>query len=145
MGIIVAVASDLLGDSLAAGCAGAVLGGVPSTAYALATGGDPLEATLAAGTLLLGEEHRQGRLLAAVPVHVAISLGWAAVLAGTLPRRRTVLAGAAAGLAIALLDLGLVGRGRPRLRALPLGPQLADHATFGAVVGVVIARRRARR
>jgi hypothetical protein len=140
------VASDLLGDSLAAGCAGAVLGGLPSTAYALAAGGDPLEATLAAGTLLLGDEHRRARLLlAAVPVHVAISLGWAAVLVGTLPRRRTVLAGAGAGLAIALLDLGLVGRGHPRLRALPLGPQLADHAAFGAVVGLVVARRRARR
>jgi hypothetical protein len=140
------VASDLLGDALAAGCAGALLGGVPSTAYALATGGDPLEATLAAGTLLLPNERRRGRLLlAAVPAHLAISLGWAAVLAATLPRRRTALGGAAAGLAIAALDLGVLARPFPRLRSLPLAPQLADHAAYGAVVGAVLARRRARR
>jgi hypothetical protein len=140
------VASDLLGDALAAGFAGAVLGGVPSTAYALATGRDPLEATVAAGTLLLPHERRPGRLLlAGAATHVAISLGWAAVLASTLPRRRTVVAGAAVGLAIAVLDLGVLGRRFPRLRALPLGPQLADHAAYGAVVGAVLARRRAHR
>lgn len=140
------MASDLLGDALAAGCAGALLGGVPSTAYALATGGDPFEATVAAGTLLLPDERRHGRLLlAAVPTHLAISLGWAAVLAATLPHRRTALAGAAAGLAIAALDLGVLARPFPRLHVLPLAPQFADHAAYGAVVGAVLARRRARR
>jgi hypothetical protein len=139
-------ARNLLGDTIGAGSAAAILSGLPSTAYALARGRDPLEATLAAGALLLPDERRPGRLLlAAVPAHLAISLGWAALLAATLPRHRTTLAGAAAGLAIAAIDLGVLARSHPRVRALPLGPQLADHAAYGAIVGAVVARRRARR
>ena len=59
-------------------------------------------------------------LLAAVPVHLALSLGWALLLARVLPRRHTVAWATAAGLAIAALDLGVVGRRFPRIRALPL-------------------------
>jgi hypothetical protein len=133
----------LLADAAIAGGLAAVVSGVPSTVHALATGRDPLEATLAAGTLLRPHETRTSRLLvAAVPVHVAISLGWALVLARTLPRRHTALAGAAAGLAIAAVDLGTVGRMNRRIRALPLFPQLADHVAYGAAVGAVLARRR---
>jgi hypothetical protein len=112
----------------------AVLSGIPSTVHALASGRDPLEATLAAGSILLPRETRHRRLVAAaVPVHVALSLGWTVVLdrAGV----RGTRAGAAAGLAIAALDLGVVGRRIPRIRALPLLPQVADHAAFGAVAG----------
>ena len=128
---------------VAAGAVAAAVGGVPSTAHALATGRDPLEATLAAGSLLLPRETRRARLfLAAAPVHLALSLGWAFVLARTLPRRRTPIAGAAAGLAIAALDLGVVGRRYPRIRALPLTPQVADHVLYGATVGLVLARAR---
>ena len=115
----------------------AVLSGIPSTAHALLTGTDPLEPTLAAGSILLPGERRRGRLVAAaVPVHVGLSLGWALVLdrAGVRGARR----GAAAGLAIAVVDLGLVGRRIPRIRALPLLPQLADHAAFGAVAGALL-------
>jgi hypothetical protein len=135
-----------IADALVAGAVAAALGGVPSTVHALTRGRDPFEATLAAGSLLLPHEHRRGRLLAAsLPVHLGISLGWAAVLAAALPRRRTVLAGAAAGLAIAAFDLGVVGRRFPRVRELPLVPQLADHVAFGALVGAVLRRRRSRR
>jgi hypothetical protein len=56
-----------------------------------------------------------------------------------------VLAGGLAGLGIAALDLGIVGRRVQRVRALPLAPQLADHAAYGAAVGWVLARRRERR
>jgi hypothetical protein len=85
--------------------------GAPSTLHAVATRRDPLEATLAAGRLLLPAERRRSRLvLAALPVHLALSLGWAFVLARVLPLRRPLLEGAAAGAAIAALDLGLVGR-----------------------------------
>jgi hypothetical protein len=137
---------DLLADAAAAGGVAAIVSGAPSTLYALATGGDPLEATLAAGTLLLPGETRPTRLLAAaIPVHIALSFGWALPLAAMLPRRRTALAGAAAGLVIAALDLGTVGRRNPRVRALPLLPQLADHVAYGATVGAVVARRRGRR
>ncbi len=108
--------------------------------HALATGQDPLEATLAAGSMLLpGQSRRAILLAAAVPVHLALSLGWALALerAGVRGARR----GALAGLAIAALDLGVVGRRFPRVRALPLGPQLADHVAFGAVAGWFLARR----
>jgi hypothetical protein len=121
-----------------AGLVAAVVSGLPSTLASMAAGRDPLEATKAAGTLLLPEDAPPLALVAAAcPVHFAVSLGWAAVLERTLPRRNRVLAGAAAGLAIAALDLGIVGRRFPAIRALPLGPQLADHALFGATVAWV--------
>jgi len=93
--------------------------------------------------MLVPGENRRGRLVAAaVPVHLALSLSWAIVLAGCLPRRTSVAGGAAAGLAIAALDLGLVARRFPRVGALPLLPQLADHAMYGATVAAVLERRR---
>ena len=122
------------------------MSGGPSTLHALLTRRDPLQAPVAAGSLLLRDEDRRGRLvLAAVPVHLVVSLGWALVLARLLPRERTVAAGAAAGLAIAVFDLGLIGRRYPKIRALPLVPQLLDHVAFGAAVGAVLERRRSRR
>jgi hypothetical protein len=131
-----------LADGVLAGAVAAVLSGIPSTVHAVVTGRDPLEATLAAGSLLLPEETRPERLLAAaVPVHLALSLGWGVVLARVLPRRPSLFAGAAAGLAIAALDLGVAGRRVPRVRALPLGGQLADHAVYGIVVAAVLHRR----
>ncbi len=118
----------------------AVLSGTPSTLVALASGRDPLEAALAAGSILLPRETSHARLVAAaVPVHLALSLGWTLALdrAGV----RTVRRGALAGLAIAVLDLGVVGRRFPRVRALPLVPQLADHAAYGAIAGSLLGRR----
>ena len=121
-----------------------MVSGAPSTLYAVAAGRDPLEASLAAGSLLLPGEDRRGRLLlAAIPVHLTVSLAWAVVLAALLPPRRPVALGAVAGLAIAAIDLGLVGRRFRRIRALPLLPQLADHVAYGATVGAVLARCRA--
>lgn len=132
-----------LPDWVAAGLVAAVVSGAPSTAHALVTGRDPLEATLAAGSLLLPGETRRTRLLgAALPVHLAVSLGWALALEWALPRRRTTLWGALAGLGIAAFDLGVAGRLFPRVRALPLAPQLADHALYGATVGAVLNARR---
>ncbi len=131
-------------DGLAAGAVAAIVSGLPSTVHALAAGRDPLEATLAAGSILLPNETRRLHLfLAAAPVHLSISLGWGLVLARVLPRRPSVASGAAAGLAIAALDLGVIGRRFPRIRALPLVPQLADHIVFGATVAAVLARRQA--
>ena len=121
-----------------------MLSGAPSTLHALATGRDPLEAALAAGSILLPRETRRGRLLAAaLPVHLALSLGWALALdrAGVRGAGR----GALAGLAIGVVDLSLAARVLPRIRALPVLPQLADHAAYGAVVGRVLARATAER
>jgi hypothetical protein len=130
-------------DAVAAGAVAALDGGAPSTVWALASGADPLEPTLAAGSLLLPNERRRARLvLAAVPVHLAFSLGWAFVLQRVLPRRHAVAAGIVAGAAIATLDLGLAGRSFARTRTLPLAPQVADHLAYGATVGYVLQRRR---
>jgi hypothetical protein len=134
-----------LADALAAGAVAAVLSGAPSTLHALLTGRGPLEASLAAGTLLLPRERRPARLLPAAAVaHVALSLGWAAVLAAVLPRRHATAAAVAAGLAIAALDLGVVGRRFERIRALPLAPQVLDHVAYAVTVAVVLERRRRR-
>jgi hypothetical protein len=134
-----------LSNAVLAGGIAAVVSGLPSTLHALRTGGNTLEAYLAAGTLLLCDEQRTHRLLpAASLVHASMSLGWALVLAATLPARRTALAGGLAGAAIAALDLGRVGRRLPRIRKLPVLPQLADHVAYGAVVGSVLAGRAGR-
>lgn len=118
--------------------AAAALSGVPSTAWNLARGRDPLEATKAAGTLVLPDDAQPWALVAAAaPVHLGVSLLWTVVLARTLPARNRVAWGAAGGLAIAALDLGVIGRRYPAIRKLPLAPQLADHALFGAVVGAL--------
>ena len=128
-------------DAIAAGTWAAVLSGAPSTVHALATGRDPLAATKAAGAILLpGSRRALPLVLAAVPVHLAFSLGWALVLERL--GARGPARGAAAGLAIAALDLGVVGRRLPRVHALPLVPQILDHLAYGAVVGAVLQRRR---
>src|SRR5919202_1537039 len=106
-----------MGRGIRAGAVAAVASGLPSTAYALASGRDPLEATLAAGSIVLPNEHRRNVLLAAaVPVHFAISIGWAVAL-----------------------DRGVIGRRYPRMRALPFVPQLADHVAYGAIVGALLS------
>ncbi|HVE92148.1 MAG TPA: hypothetical protein VNE62_07595 [Actinomycetota bacterium] len=133
-------------DIAAAAAVAAVVSGVPSTVYAIATGRPVLEATQAAGSMVLPRETRQAVLVAAAaPLHVALSAFWATVLAASLPRRRPVLWGAVGGTAIAALDLGVIGRRFPRIRALPAGAQIADHVVFGAAVATVLARRSRRR
>jgi hypothetical protein len=134
---------DLAGDALAAGLAGAVLAGIPSTAWSLARGDDVLDGARAAGAILLPHEQRTLPLLAAaVPVHVALSLGWAGVLAAALPRRAEPASGVVAGLGIAALDLVVIGRRIPAIRALPQGRQWADHVAYGLAAGVALRLRR---
>ena len=125
-------------DRAAAGLIAAVVSGAPSTLHALATGRDPLAATRAAGSILLPSERRRAPLLAAATlVHLSLSLFWASLL----PRRAGPLRGALFGLGIAALDLGVLGRRFPQIRALPLAPQIADHALFGAVAACVINKK----
>ncbi len=82
---------------------------------------------------------------------IGMSSGAAMAWVVDLTRNRKEQRGAAistgaifAGLAIAALDLGVLGRRFPRVRALPIGPQLADHALYGVVVASILARRRGR-
>jgi hypothetical protein len=123
----------VLRRGLLAGAVAGIVSGAPSTADALWRGDELTSATRAAGTLL-------GRpsLPRAALAHLALSLGWGVVLAAGLPRRAGPSVGAAAGAVIAGVDLGLVGRRFPAIAALALGPQLADHLVYGAVVGLVL-------
>src|SRR5258705_10079876 len=131
---------------LRAGAVAGALSGVPSTVHAVATGGSPFDALRAAGTLLLADDASSSAHAAAgVVAHGAISLGWGVVLAAVLPRRHTVVWGALAGLAVAGLDLGVLARRWPRIRALPLLPQVADHIAYGAIVGAELSRGAPRR
>ncbi|KOV85458.1 hypothetical protein ADL03_12105 [Nocardia sp. NRRL S-836] len=116
----------------------AVASGLPSTLHALATGADPLQATKAAASLAPLARQRPGSAtLAGTPlrgaiVHVAVSAWWSFVL--TRLRVRGVLGGAVAGLLIAALDLEVIGRRYPEVRALPRVPQWLDHVAFGVLV-----------
>ena len=126
-----------------AGAVASVPSGIPSTVHAFWTGRDLLDTVRAAGSLLAPGPTSDGRLIASgVVAHMGISLGWGAVLAMVLPRKAPAAWGAAAGLAIAGLDLGIVGRRLPQVRALPALPQIADHLAYGAIVGALLARRR---
>ena len=128
---------------LVAGLAAAAVSGAPSTLITLARGEDLLESGRAAGTILLGERVPGPLLLAAaVPVHLAVSVGWALVLDAVVPPGREVGACVAGGLAIAALDLEVIGRRFPRVRALPQPRQWADHLAYGLTVGLLLRRLR---
>jgi hypothetical protein len=113
-----------------------VLSGGPSTVITIARGQNLLDSTRAAGTLL-------GRpsLVRGAVAHVLITLFWTGALAALLPKRRPVLEGLAAGVAIAALDLGVIGRRFPQIGALDAGPQVLDHLAFGVVASVVLSSR----
>jgi hypothetical protein len=134
-------------DALAAGACAALFSGIPSTLYAWFTGGDVMEATRAAGAMLIPASSSDRELvLAAALVHVAVSLFWTAVLVPVLPRRHTVAWATCALAGVALLDLRVIGRLFPEILALAFWPQFADHLAFGALLGGVLAyRRRTRR
>jgi hypothetical protein len=118
-----------------AGTVAATCGGVPSTVYALATGGDLLQATRAAATLVPG---RRGVVTGAA-VHVLVSAGWTAALAAVDRRHRLgPLGGGAAGMLIAAFDLEVAGRSNSAISSLPRLPQWLDHVAFGAIVGALL-------
>ena len=133
--------TDNIRQGLRAGLVAALVSGAPSTVYSIAARRDPLEATLAAGSMLLPDEKRRPYLVgAAVPVHFALSAFWGVILAVFLPRPRRLLTGAIAGLMIGFIDLFVVGRRFPRIRALPTVPQFADHVAFGVTVARMLER-----
>ena len=95
------------------------------------------QATCAAGTLV-----PPGRpdLIRGAAVHAGVSALCGELLARTLPQRRATLWGAGAGLAIGVLNVGVIGRRFPAIAALPLVPQLADHVAFGAIFAFIVDR-----
>jgi hypothetical protein len=100
------------------------------------------DATRAVGTLVPPGRPGFGRGLV---VHAAISLLCGEALARTLPREHRAEWGAGAGLAIGVVNVGVIGRSFPAIRALPLVPQLADNVMFGTVFAIVLARRERQR
>jgi hypothetical protein len=105
-----------------------------------------LEGGRAAGAMVLPHERRTVVLLTiAAPVHLAIALGWAAVMTVALPHGGEPARGVVGGMMIATLDLALIGRRIPSIAALPQGRQWADHAAYGLAVGMVLRARRSRR
>jgi hypothetical protein len=130
---------------IAGGCA-ALLSGIPSTVHAWWTGGDVLEATRAAGAMLIPAGSSDAALFAAAAiVHLAVSMFWAAVLVRLLPPRHVLIGSLLALAAIAILDLKIIGPLFPEVYALPFWPQFADHLAFGAVFGAALAWRIRRR
>jgi len=123
---------------LAAVLAG-LAGGVPSTLYAIATGGDWLHSIHAVAAIVNAENLTMGwRISVAAAVHFAISLMWASALVAILPRRHTVLWASAAGVVIAVIDLRVLAPiFFPEVASLSFWPQLADHIVWGASVGAV--------
>ncbi|HKO67903.1 MAG TPA: hypothetical protein VJU53_08870 [Burkholderiaceae bacterium] len=130
-------------DALVAGAFAALLSGIPSTLYAWATGGDVMEATRAAGAMLIPATSAERELvIAAAIVHINVSLFWTAVLVVLLPHRHIFIGSIVALAFIAILDLRVIGQLFPEIRALSFWPQFADHLAFGAVLGGVLAYRR---
>jgi hypothetical protein len=122
----------------------AVLSGAPSTLDALRRQRElrsaviyVRDATRAVGTLV--PPGRPGFVRGAV-IHVGISVLCGEALARTLPERHSTTWGAAAGLALGVVNVGLIGRRFPAIAALPLVPQLADNVAFGAVFAFVVDR-----
>jgi hypothetical protein len=123
----------------------ATFSGAPSTLHALLSGRSfrstvryVYDATCAVGTLV--PPGRPGFIRGAV-AHLGISVAFGEAFARTLPQRRSVVWGAAAGLAIGVVNVGVIGRRFPAIRALPLIPQLADNVAFGVLFAVVADRR----
>lgn len=124
--------------------AATLLGGVPSTAWALISGGDVLEPTRAAGSMLLPGETSSARLVAAAAfVHPVVSAFWSLVLWRLLPRRAALGWALLAAVLIALLDLKVIAPlFFPRVAALDFWPQLADHLMWGAGFAIALDWRR---
>jgi len=123
----------------------ATLSGVPSTLHAFIRGGTlrsatayVYDATSAVGTLV--PPGRRGFVRGLV-VHLAISMLCGEALARTLPREHRTEWGAAAGLMIGVVNVGVIGRSFPAIRNLPLAPQLADNMTFGTLFAMTLDRR----
>jgi hypothetical protein len=120
-----------------------VFSGLPSTLYALVSGADPLEATRAAGAMLVpGSADTPTVVAAAALVHPAVSLFWAAVFGCLLPRRRVTLWAVTGSAAVAWLDLRVIAPLLfPAVAALPFWPQFTDHLMWGALLGAMLQLR----
>jgi hypothetical protein len=133
-------------DLLLAWLVATVFSGLPSTLHALATDADALEATRAAGAMLLpGATDTATLFLAAAVVHPLVSLFWTVVFGFLLPTRHPVAGAVIGSAAVALLDLrGIAPLFFPAVAALPFWPQVADHLMWGLLLGGTLRYRQLR-
>jgi hypothetical protein len=117
-------------------------GGIPSTLYAIASGGDWLESMNAVAAIVNAENPSiVWRVSVAAAIHFTISFVFASTLLAILPHRRTLLWASACGAVIAVIDLLLLAPILFHEIAAPsFWPQLADHVVWGVVVGAFAAR-----
>jgi hypothetical protein len=121
-----------------------VLSGAPSVTTALARGSVRgavrygIDATTAIGTVV--PPGRPGFVRGAA-VHMVISVAAAELLGYTLPRERSVLWGAGAGLILGVVNVAVIARlFYPAVAELELPPQIADNIAFGVVFAAVADR-----
>jgi len=118
-------------------------GGLPSTTLA-ALQGRPvvaygLDTTRRVGVLV--PPFRRG-FARGVLAHAVISVVAGEVLAATLPRPRSIAWGAAAGLVMGIVNVGVIGRRIPAIAELPLAPQLADNIAFGMIFAAIVDHKK---
>jgi hypothetical protein len=123
-----------------------LLSGLPSTTHALLTGGDPFEATRAAGAMLISASASPLALFAAAAiVHSVVSLLWTVLFGLFLPERHVLPWALMGSSLVAWLDLQLIAPlFFPSVAALPFWPQFADHLMWGLCLGTVLWWRRER-
>jgi hypothetical protein len=73
-------------------------------------------------------------------LHVGISVLCGEALARMVPETNSVIWSAGAGLAIGVINVGMIGRRFPAIAALPFVPQVADNVAFGALFAFVVDR-----
>jgi hypothetical protein len=128
---------------LEATAAAGVLAGAPSLVVALSREGVAgtwryaVCATRAIGVLV---PPGRPNLLAGAVTHFAISAAAGEVFGRLLPVRHSLAWGAAGGAAMGLVNVGLIGRRFPAIRALPFGRQVADNVAFGVIFAAVADR-----
>jgi hypothetical protein len=111
--------------------------------YAFLTHRDVLEATRAAGAMLIRPDAPLAALIAAAAlVHAVVSFFWASVLRFLLPPCHIAVWAMAWSAGVALLDLRVIA---PiffgSVASLPFWPQFADHLMWGACLGVTLQLR----
>jgi hypothetical protein len=124
--------------------AAALLGGAPSTldAFRRHRKMRPVVAYVRDATSVVGTLVPPGRpgFIRGAIIHVGISVLCGEALARTLPQTHSTSCGAVAGLAIGVINVGVIGRRFPAIRELPLVPQLADNVAFGVVFAAIVDR-----
>jgi hypothetical protein len=135
--------SDVTYAALIAG----IFGGIPSTLLAYFTGKDILEATHAAGAMLIAADSSSTQLfMAATLVHGSLTFFWATVLTLCVPRKHAVSCSCILMILVGFFNLSIIApHFFPSVAALQFWPQMMDHAALGFCYGAILYWRYIRR